>query len=483
MESVPVLTVDRLQVPADLTYFKHNGCFLVINPLVGGRCVLTEEEFGTLRTLSDPLKSGQLDLKNGVRRLLSKLVLNWIVYIDGNRPNLDFDEVQLSQVYYAITDGCNLRCPYCYASSLKRRPGELSTAESLEVIDQIAMMGAKQVIFTGGEPTLRKDLFAIVEHALDLGLTANIITNGTLIKNAATAQKFASLFNMVTISVDGATAASHDKTRGAGSFASTCRALRLLNAQGVVPQINHLVTSDNVEAVEEFATFMDDFEIGAIRLMSHNDIGRGAEDDSSFGWKDHLKLQDISWTSSVANKINPDVPKPYNPCTVRGNCGMGGNEIYIDSTGNVYPCKLVTEKSHHAGNVREQSLKEIFDHPLLRGMRKSTVFEGEFHSDCRKCYIRSSCGGGCRATHMSETFNIERNSRNYCRILRHGIIARMWQEVGVERKELAAGNLEMTKPYLVRTGEVHSVFFDWKSQAAAPERTVHDAAPLSSVVG
>jgi molybdenum cofactor biosynthesis enzyme MoaA len=44
------------------------------------------------------------------------LVLNWVIYIDGKRPTLDVSEVQLNYVYYAITDGCNLRCPYCYVS-------------------------------------------------------------------------------------------------------------------------------------------------------------------------------------------------------------------------------------------------------------------------------------------------------------------------------------------------------------------------------
>jgi radical SAM protein with 4Fe4S-binding SPASM domain len=269
---------------------------------------------------------------------------------------------------------------------------------------------------------------------------------------------------MVTVSVDGSTAESHELTRGAGTFASTYRSLKLLNKAGVVPQINHIVTSDNVRDLEKFAIFMEGLEIGAIRLMSHNKLGRGVSDELQFGWDDHLEVQQVSWTSSVAQKLNPDVPKLYSSCSVRGNCGMGGNEIYVDSVGNVYPCKLVTEKSHHAGNLRKQSLKEIFDHPLLRGMRNSTVFSGEYHQDCQKCYIKSSCGGGCRATHMSETLDIRRNSRQHCRILRHGIVARLWQEAGVSRKELATGNQEMTIPRLVRTGEVHPVFYDWKSE-------------------
>lgn len=459
------LSHENFAVPDELTYFEHNQTFLVINPQVGGRCLLDAKEFRTLKDLCDPQSRAVMDFDSAVKRTVAKLVLGWVIYVDGNRPRLEYSEVRLRQVYYAITDGCNLRCPYCYASSLNRLPGELSTEESMDLVSQIAEMGAQQIIFTGGEPTLRKDLFPIVEHALDLGLTANIITNGTLIKNAAMAQRFAELFNMVTISLDGSTAESHDRTRGKGSFATTHRALKLLNDAGVVPQINHIVTSDNVQELEAFATFMEGLKIGSIRLMSHNNLGRGVEDAFEFAWEDHLRVHQTFWTSPVADKLRPDVPKAYNPCAVRGNCGMGGNEIYVDSIGNVYPCKLVTERSHRAGNIRERPLRELFDHPLLRSMRNSTVFGGDYHADCEKCYVKSTCGGGCRATHMSETLDIQRNSRRHCRILRHGVVSHLWQEAGVSRRELATGNQEMTIPRLVKTGEIHPVFYDWKSQA------------------
>ena len=101
-------------------------------------------------------------------------MLNWIAYLPGREPQVRAEEPPLKLVYYAITDGCNLRCPYCYASSEKPLPGELSTAESLDLVDQAAEMGATTMIFTGGEPMLRKDLFQIVEHALSRGLAANI---------------------------------------------------------------------------------------------------------------------------------------------------------------------------------------------------------------------------------------------------------------------------------------------------------------------
>jgi radical SAM protein with 4Fe4S-binding SPASM domain len=458
-------------VPDDLTYFVHGDAHLVINPQVGARCVLTPAEFRVLEALAAGPATA-LPAGEESERTLAKLILSWVVYFNGHRPAIAVSEPPLDIAYYAITDGCNLRCPYCYASSEKCLPGELNTAESLDLVSQIAAFGAKTLVFTGGEPMLRKDLFAVVEHARNSGLLVNVITNATMIRTAATAQRFADLFDSVTISVDGGTAETHDRTRGKGAFAKTYKALKLLNAAGVVPKINHILTSDNVDELEDFAAFVDDLDVHSVRLMNHSELGRGADDEYDFGWIDHLRVQQLVWTSPIASTLRPDGPRPVSPCSVKGNCGMGGNEIYVNSLGDVYPCKLVTGRAEHAGNIRRQPLAEIFASPVLSAMRRSTVYGGEFHADCDKCYIKSNCGGGCRATHMSQSGDLRRNGRHYCRILRHGVVTQLWQETGVTRAELAADDQAMTIPRMVAGGAVHDVFDQWKTYVPPPSPAI-----------
>jgi radical SAM protein with 4Fe4S-binding SPASM domain len=473
-----------IDVPADLTYFVHGDRYLVVNPQLGGRCVLSAAEFRVLEALARPGADGRpapLPETDETERTLAKLVLSWVVYFNGNRPVVRTAEPPLKYVYYAITDGCNLRCPYCYASSEKCLPGELDTAAALDLVDQIAALGAEYLVFTGGEPMLRKDLFQVVEHTKAAGLKANIISNATMIRTARTAQRFAELFDQVTISLDGGTAETHDRTRGAGSFAKTFQAIRLLNAAGVRPRINHIVTSENVDELEGFAEFLESVDVHSVRLMNHNDLGRGVGDSYDFGWRDHLRVQRLVWTSPAAGRLKPDGPRPASPCAVKGNCGMGGNEIYINSVGDVFPCKLTTGPQEYAGNVKRQPLAEVFDGPLLRAMRTSTVFGGEFHEDCAKCYIKANCGGGCRATHLSESGDLKRNSRHQCRILRHGVVTQLWREAGASRADLAEHNLELTVPRMVATGEVHQVFEDWKTYR--PTATYVPTRPGSITVG
>jgi radical SAM protein with 4Fe4S-binding SPASM domain len=469
-----------VDVPEDLTYFRRDNEYLVFNPEIGGRCVLSQQQFDVLSAVARAQRDGrpaELEETEEAERALATFILSWIVYYNGNKPAVQVGEPPLKTVYYAITEGCNLRCPYCYASSEKCLPGELTTGESLDLVSQAAAFGARQIVFTGGEPMLRKDLFEIVRHAKSLGLSTGIITNATMIRTPAIAEQFAELFDTMTISVDGGSAEVHDRTRGKGSFAKTHRAIRLLNDAGVAPQINHIVTSENIEELEDFAEFMTGVKVASVRLMNHNDLGRGATDDYDFGWQDHLRVQQIVWRSPVAGSLLPDArPKLITPCSARGNCGMGGNEVYVNSTGDVYPCKLVTGKPQLAGNVRQRSLADLFGSPVLKQMRTSTVYGGEYHADCEKCYIKAACGGGCRAYHMSESGDLKRNSRHLCRILRHGIVTNMWLEYGVSRAELAQRDQEISVPRLVATDEIHQVYDDWKAFVPAPRGAAERAA-------
>ncbi|WP_116209271.1 StsB family radical SAM/SPASM domain sactipeptide maturase [Streptomyces olivoreticuli] len=458
---------DELVVPEDLVYFRnsegHEG-HLVTNPELAAWCLLTAPELKVLQALAQPgagLPQGTAPAE--AERTLARVILKFIVYLPGRRPKVRPPDPQLSTVYYAITDGCNLRCPYCYASSEKCLPGELSTEESLDLMDQIAAMGVRTVIFTGGEPMLRKDLFRVAEYARGLGLAVNVISNGTLIRRPETARRISGIFHTVTVSMDGGTAETHEQTRGRGTFARTARGLRLLNDAGVIPTINHVVTPDNVDVLDKLCEFAADLKIRQVRLMYHSDLGRAASDEYDFGWTEFQKIEEFIWTNPMAKNLLPDGPKGAKPCSIKGNCGMGGNEIYVNSLGDVYPCKLVTKPLHRAGNVRHQRLADLFTSPLLENLRGSNVFSGENLRDCRHCYIRAACGGGCRAYHMAETGDIHRNGRHLCRILRRSMITNWWVAAGATGRQLAEHRDEMFRPLLVRDDSVHPVHEDWKT--------------------
>lgn len=452
-----------LTVPEDIVVFRTATRRFALNAHLASWVLLTPEQDDLLSALArGDRPDGLFPTKRELDKALAHLVLNFLVYMPGWQPGDITPRIKLKVVYYAITDGCNLRCPYCYDSSERKLPGQLNTAESMSLMEQIAEAGAATVVFTGGEPMMRRDLFDVARHARKQGLNVNIITNGTYIRNAEIAETMAELFQRITVSMDGGTRERHEATRGKGTFAKTMKGLQLLNDAGVRPVINHVVTSDNVDSMGEIAALGERFKIKHVRVQHHSDLGRGAEDHLGFEWADYLKTDRFMWTEPLSEHLLDDSIKAIKPCGVKGNCGMGGNEIYVNSLGNVYPCKLVTGLGDLAGNVRAKPLKELFQAPNMTALRESTVFGGDVHTDCSRCYIKAACGGGCRAFHMARSGDLRRNSRALCRMLRHSQISTIWRALGADLALIEdPGAFVPIRPH---DGSVHPVYEDWRDE-------------------
>ncbi|GAA5194528.1 hypothetical protein GCM10023322_59160 [Rugosimonospora acidiphila] len=459
----------KLDVPQDdIVVFRTATHRLAMNSSMASWALLSPRQDDLLSSLARGVApsvspDGPYRSARDLDRDLAHLVLNYMVYLPGWRPRYQNMKVDLNIVYYAITEGCNLRCPYCYASSEKKLPGELTPEETLRLVDQVADAGAETMVFTGGEPMMRRDLFDAVRRAKERGLRTNIITNGTLIRRIETARIMAELFDRVTISMDGGTAERHEPTRGRGTFAKSIKGLGLLNEVGVAPIINHVITAENVDYMEELASLGERFRIRHIRVQQHSDLGRAKYDDLSFEWAEYLKTDDFVWSSPYAKHLIDDSKAAVKPCNIRGNCGMGGHEIYVNSLGNVYPCKLVTSPADLAGNVRHASLAEIFEAPSMKELRDSNIFDGSVHTDCHRCYIRGACGGGCRAFHMARSGDLRKNSRHFCRILRHTQISTIWKSLGVDRSVVDDPGAFV--PIRPADGSVHPVYEDWRNES------------------
>lgn len=267
----------------DLVSFQFEDDYLIVNPRRAAFRRLSQPEFAVIKEciVSPEQITGVFVAEDAhTAAILAQLVLAGVLEPSTSvDPAKDTHESPLRMLYFACTDGCNLRCPYCYVSSTKKLNGELETAEAKALIDDARDLGAQVVAFTGGEPLLRRDLFELAAYASGLGLRCNIITNATLISGPRKAHQVAEAFDVVTISLDGGIAERHDETRGQGTFERTRRALGLLNAQGIKPLINHVVTNENIEHLGEMAALVSTIEVRKIRLMNHTDLGRVATED------------------------------------------------------------------------------------------------------------------------------------------------------------------------------------------------------------
>ena len=178
---------------------------------------------------------------------------------------------------WELTYACNLACVHCLSSSGRRDPRELTTDECKAVIDELERMQVFYVNIGGGEPTVRRDFWELVEYATAHHVGVKFSTNGSRIDEERAAWLAAADYVDVQVSLDGATAEVNDRVRGAGSFDTAITALRRLYAAGFQqPKLSVVVTRQNVAQLDQFERIATRY--GAqLRITRLRPSGRGAD--------------------------------------------------------------------------------------------------------------------------------------------------------------------------------------------------------------
>ena len=160
-------------------------------------------------------------------------------------------------VFWETTAGCNLACIHCRRTTVADQllPQDLSRSEAFRLVEQIAELapaaGQTILVLSGGEPLFRPDIFDIARHAADMGLIVALASNATLIDGEVARRIAASGIRRVSVSFDGADAATHDIFRGTGAYAQALAGIEHLTAAGVPFQINTTVARHNVRQMPE----------------------------------------------------------------------------------------------------------------------------------------------------------------------------------------------------------------------------------------
>lgn len=304
-------------------------------------------------------------------------------------------------VSWMTTNRCNLRCAHCYQDAEEATDAELTTEEGMRLIDQIAEAGFKVMIFSGGEPLMRPDIYDLVAHAASKGLRPVFGTNGTLITPEVARRLKEAGACAMGISVDSLDPAKHDRFRGLeNAFELTCAGIEACKEAALPFQLHTTVVDwnrDEVCAITDFAV-----ERGA---MAHYiffliPVGRGKfiKETALEVEENERLLQDIMRKSAgVPIDVKPTCAPQFTrvakqldvPTRFDRGCLAGLTYCVIGSEGIVRPCAYMTEE---AGNVRKQSFADIW--------RTSPVFERlrtrAYSGACGTCDYAEGCGG-CRA--------------------------------------------------------------------------------------
>ncbi len=340
---------------------------------------------------------------------------------------LAFTSMYRPVVFWNVTDRCNLACTHCYnASGLSSTgEGELSTAEACTVIDDLARTGVPLIIFTGGEPLMRPDLFELARYAEARGVKTALSTNGTLISPEMAGRIRDAGIGYAGISLDGATAATHDRFRQSpGAFDRSIAAFGACKDAGVRTGVRVTLTKEN--SAELGALIELALRIGASRFCLYWLVpcGRGAAaynrlqlgpgevtgalsllyrkaketDPAAMEFLTVDAPQDcVHLLSAMEEDKSADLDDARSLlASLKGGCSAGTRVANIDASGNIWPCQFARSPEFCAGNVRDRPFSAIWQDSTIPALalfrNKDVLFSGR----CGDCRHRILCGGGCR---------------------------------------------------------------------------------------
>lgn len=333
---------------------------------------------------------------------------------------------------WEVTNACNLKCIHCHAVSSAPGTDELTTEEGKKLIDMIAAVKEfRTLIYTGGEPLARPDIFELLRHSQQAGLANIIATNGTLIdeETAFRLKDHGVVCN--AISLDAANPDVHDFIRNKpGSFALTQRAIEATKKAGILLQINTTAMEYNMEYLPALIEFVDKCGAGIMLMYQLVAVGRGEKIEKATLKKTANKYLSelISEKQKTATTIIEPVAGPqYWPyllekCSIRSGlplalagkvfhgCSAGRGFVYIKANGDVWPCPFVEISG---GNVREKSFKEIYyEGQIFKNLRRR---ESKLKGACGKCNYKTVCGGCRGRAHAYSGDYLEEDPRCYLR--------------------------------------------------------------------
>jgi mycofactocin biosynthetic radical S-adenosylmethionine protein MftC len=299
---------------------------------------------------------------------------------------------------WELTYACNLACVHCLSSSGRRDPRELTTAECRAVIDELEGMQVFYVNIGGGEPTVRKDFWELVEYATAHHVGVKFSTNGSRIDAERAAWLRASDYVDVQISLDGATAEINDAVRGVGSYAMAIEAMeRLADAGFAGFKVSVVVTRHNVVQLDAFKAIADRY--GAqLRLTRLRPSGRGADvwDELHPTAAQQRTLYD--WLLERGEEVLTGdsffhLAAYGEPLPGLNLCGAGRVVCLIDPVGDVYACPFAIHEAFLAGNIRDAGFAKVWrESELFQDLRRPQT-----GGACLSCSHFDSCRGGCMA--------------------------------------------------------------------------------------
>lgn len=326
-------------------------------------------------------------------------------------------------VVWNCTRQCNLKCAHCYASAGGHKsPQEMDTASGKTFIQDIADYGVPVLLFSGGEPLLREDIFELADFAAKRNLRQTLSTNGTLITETVAGKLKALDFAEIGISMDGREAIN-DRFRGLnGAFQATLRGIRNCVTAGLRVSLRMTVNKFNVDEVPAIFKLAEEENIdricfyhlvqtGRASSLGNQNLGHGETralldtiSERTLDLRQRGLHKEVLTVGNHADGVylylklkNEDAIRAdtvYKLLETNGGNNSGIKISAVDESGDVHPDQFW--RHYSLGNVLQRRFADIWTdttEPLLRGLKDR---QGLLKGRCGHCRYLNLCNGNMR---------------------------------------------------------------------------------------
>ena len=324
---------------------------------------------------------------------------------------MNFDQSPML-VIWEVTQACDLACVHCRASAQsERHPKELTTEQGYRLLDEIRRFGEPLMVFTGGDPLKRPDLYDLARYSVSIGLRTNVTPSATPLLTAEAIDGFkAAGISRMAISLDGPDAATHDDFRGIpGTFERAMFALRYARDIGLDTQLQTTVTRRNMARLAEVAEIAKEVRTKMWSLFFLIVTGRAAEVDDLLAPEYEQVFEfmyELSKTAPFGVKTTEAMHyRRYEAQRMKAEHGPTENEnakgvawrtagvsdgkgfVFVSHTGEIFPSGFLPVSG---GNVLAEPLTDVYrNSELFRTLRDTDQRGGK----CGLCEYKKICGG------------------------------------------------------------------------------------------
>jgi len=368
------------------------------------------------------------DLDNDIRNLLEDFIkAGFVRESKGKEYNCIRNYPHINDapdtLDISLTGKCNLHCDYCfYANEMNVRP-DLSTKEWFEFFNELGGLAVRELILSGGELFVRRDLWEIIDHIIDNRMRYSILSNGTLITEETIENfnigKRRKRLNSIQVSIDGSCPEIHDKSRGAGSFDKAIRGLRLLKEGGFPVTSRVTINRYNVDDLENVTKLLlEDIGLNSFGTNDAIPMGSGCDNRSSIVLLPDQKVKamkvlrelEIKYKGRIHASAGPQAKwKSYGEmehAKATGEkskrwkmgyltaCGCMFNKLSVHHDGIISPCNMLP--GLEMGRINKDSIKSIWqNHKILTDLKERRSIPMSDLEECKGCDWTEFCNGSC----------------------------------------------------------------------------------------